>query len=80
MTWFETEQLYNYIDRLETALDEWRLSRFQMQSRKVELVRLHNKINREMSSPLQPSKKDILSELSNRIEQCQEWIDERLKY
>ena len=32
MTWFEAEQIYRYVIHLENALEEWALSRYQMQS------------------------------------------------
>lgn len=80
MTWFETEQIYHYVNRLENALEEWALSRYQMQAVLAELNRLYRKLNNEMADNLQPPKKDILLGLSDRIRQCRGCIDERLKY
>ena len=52
MTWFEVEQIYGYIDRLEAALENWTLSRQQMQSVNAELVRLDQKLNKEINDRL----------------------------
>ena len=80
MTWFETEQICRYLTGLETALDEWTLSRHQMQSIKAELIRLNNKLKHEMYGKLQRPKKELLLGLCDHIHQCQDCIDERLKY
>ncbi|MBL7214646.1 MAG: hypothetical protein ISS71_03095 [Phycisphaerae bacterium] len=80
MTWFEAEQIYHYISQLETALEEWALSRYQMQTEQVELTHLNRKLNKEICGTLQPPKKNLLLGLFNRIQQCQSSIDERLKY
>ncbi|MBN1980071.1 MAG: hypothetical protein JW795_00960 [Chitinivibrionales bacterium] len=80
MTWFEVEQLYGYIDRLETALENWTLSRSQMQSVKAELIRLNRKLDEEILNPLKPPKKNFMMELFNHIRHCQVCIEERLKY
>ena len=80
MTWFETEQIYDFLSRLENALEEWALSRYQMQSAQAELGRLHRKLNKECYGPGAASKQEILRELFGRIQQCQNSINERLKY
>ncbi len=80
MTWFEVEQIYGYLQRLESALEEWTLSRPQMQSVKAELARLSRKLNEEIVTPLKPPKKHLLKDLFTHIRHCQVCIEERLKY
>ena len=80
MTWFEVEQMYGYIARLEAALEDWRLSRSQMQSVKAELAHLSRKLNEQINTSLQPPKINSLRELSGHIRHCRRCIDERLKY
>lgn len=80
MTWFEAEQIYRYVIHLENALEEWALSRYQMQSVQAELMRLSRKLKQEMYGNLQPPKKNLLLGISDHIHQCQSCIDERLKY
>jgi len=80
MTWFETEQIYRYISRLEEALEEWTLSRCQMQSVQAELKRLRHKLKREIHDSPQPPQKELLLGLCDQISEFQTCIDERLKY
>ena len=80
MTWFETEQIYHYLSHLESRLDEWALSRLQMQAEKAELSRLDRQLHREINGTLPLTKKDLLLELFGRIRQCESCIEERLKY
>jgi hypothetical protein len=80
MTWFEAEEIFRHITRLETALEEWALNRDQMQSEQAKLIRLNRKLNTELCSTLQPPKENLLRGLFNRIQQCRACIDERLKY
>lgn len=79
MTWFEAEQIFSYLNQLEARLDDWGLNRLQMQTEKAELERLNRKLNTEISGDLQPSKKNLLMELFNRIHQDETCIIERLK-
>jgi hypothetical protein len=79
MTWFEAEQIFSYLNQLEARLDDWGLSRLQMQTEKAELERLNRKLDREISGDIQPSKKNLLMELFNRIHQDETCIVERLK-
>lgn len=79
MTWFEAEQIFSYLNQLEARLDDWGLNRLQMQTEKAELERLNRKLNSEISGDIQPSKKNLLMELFNRIHQDETCIIERLK-
>lgn len=79
MTWFEAEQIFSYLNQLEARLDDWGLNRLQMQTEKAELERLNRKLNSEISGDIQPSKKNLLMELFNRINQDETCIIERLK-
>lgn len=80
MTWFETQQIDDYITGLENALDEWTLNRIDLQVEQAELSRLGEKLNGEIFSDTQPPRKNLLFELFNRIQQCQISIAERLKF
>lgn len=81
MTWYEAQQIYGYLSRLEDALEEWTLNRNQMQAEQAELKRLQRIVNKEIcEATLQSPKKELLLGLFNHIHQCQGCIDERLKY
>ena len=80
MTWFEAEQLYHYLLRLESALDNWTLSRIQMQSEKARLIQLNRKLAGVLTGGLQPPKQEMLSGLRGQIQQCLGALTERLKY
>lgn len=80
MTWFEAQEVYEYVTNLEEALQEWALSKCMMASEQVQLSGLSLRLNREIAHDTQrPSKGELLRELCNRIQECQDCIAERLK-
>ena len=79
MTWFEAQQVYDYVTDVETALDEWALTRYKMLSEKVALSRLRLKIRRDLARDSRSSKGILMREICYRIQECQDCITERLK-
>ncbi len=79
MTWFETEQIVQYINRLEVTLDDWTMDRMEMCSEAVEANRINQKLNREIAGDPNSSKGSLYRRLSERLCQCVHCINERLK-
>ena len=79
MTWFEAQQAYDYVTHVETALEEWALTRYKMLLEKAELSRLLLKLNQDITHNSQSPQKILMHELCNRIQECQDCIAERLK-
>ena len=79
MTWFETHEVYDYVDHVETALEEWTLNRNKMLLEQAELSRLSLKLNRDIACDSQSSKGILLCEICDHIQECQNCIAERLK-
>ena len=79
MTWFEAQQVYDYVTHVETALEEWALPRYKMLSEEAELSRLDLKLNRDLARDSQSTKAILMHELCYRIQECQDCIAERLK-
>ena len=79
MTWFEAQQVYDYVTGVETALEEWALTRHKMLLEEAELSRLLLKLNRDIARNSNSSKEFLLHELCYQIQECQDCIAERLK-
>ena len=80
MTWFEAEQIDSYLKRLERLLDEWRLAPFQMRLENAEVQRVLRKLgsipDKDVSSPFM---RRYVSDLRQRLFDCRNQIQERLK-
>lgn len=79
MTWFETEQIHQYVDELWDALEEWSLNRIQMKDSRAKLTRMHQTLKIEMAHHAQSPKNAVLQQLLTQMRQCRLCIDERLK-
>ena len=79
MTWFETQQAYDYVTHVEAAMEEWALTRQKMQVEKAQLSRLHFKLNQDIARNSQSAKGVFVQELCDRIQECLDCIAERLK-
>lgn len=79
MTWWEAEQIANYLEKLEEALEDWSLTIPQMRDEMSELSRHIKKIQAELPRTWQASERLFLTQLSERAAALQEHIRERLK-
>ena len=79
MTWWETEEMVDYISDIELRLDEWSMSNPQMRIEEINLDRLELKIKNILSQTDQVEKRGLLEHLTNRIEELRELLSERLR-
>ena len=79
MTWWETQEMAEYISGIELRLDEWSMSNPQMRIEENNLNRLEQKIEKILSQTNQDEKKAILEHLANRIEGLRQLLIERLR-
>ena len=79
MTWWETEEMANYISDIEARLDEWDMSNPQMRMEESNLDRLEQKIKKTISQTSEAEKKAILEHFTHRIEELRNLLIERLR-
>ena len=82
MTWFEAEQIAEYIHNLEFSLDEWKLTNVQMRQKILELDRYNSKLSIACSNCKKhlenPQFCQLVDDLLERIDSCSRNIKERL--
>ena len=79
MTWWETEEMADYISDIESRLDEWSMSNPQMRFEENTLNQMTKKIQSILSQTDQAEKRELLEHLTNRIEELRELLIERLR-
>ena len=79
MTWWETQEMADYISDLESRLDEWSMSNPQMRIEENNLTRLEQKIEKIVSQTNQDEIRAILEHLASRVEELRELLTERLR-
>lgn len=79
MTWFETEQIYEYVDQLWHSLEDWSLNRIQMREERATVTRLHRKLDDELKHHMPSPKIAVLQQVETQLQQCRRCLDERLK-
>lgn len=79
MTWWEAEQMADYIAKLERALDEWTLSGPQMHREQGAIDNLETKIQKALDRAEGEDKKVFLIQLAGRVESLRQHLTERLK-
>ncbi len=72
-----SEQNFNYLQTLESQIDEWSLSTVDMRIEKAELERLHRNLVRQKQENSITA--DYVIQLSRRIKTLQRVLEERLK-
>ncbi len=79
MTWFETKQIAEFITKLTEDLDNWAMDNVQMRDARAALIRLRQKLQRELSGRVSANQADVFQQLLQHISQCRLCIEERLK-
>ncbi len=79
MTWFEMQQIAQYIEDLEAALDEWILDPVGMRAEFAKLNRLTQKLRHEIGVCPGSAKETLYRQLSGRLLQSQNTLFERLR-
>ena len=80
MTWFETEQMCEYIAEISQSLEEWTLDRVEMRDVLTELHHLQQRLKREIHRHIDSAQSAVLEQLLSQLAQCRLCINERLKY
>ncbi len=79
MTWFEMQQIAQYIEDLEAALDEWIMDPAEMRVEFAKLNRLNQKLRHELDVRPDSTKETLYRRLSRRLLQSQNTLFERLR-
>ena len=79
MTWYEAEQIDEYLHRIETDLEQWSMDAVQMRYEQTQLERVIRKLDQKAQNESNPKRIRYIHELVNRISNCEEAIQERLK-
>lgn len=82
MTWFEVEQMDEFVQSLERHLDQWIFTRRDMQRILNELSRIDHKLQTVVSPENDPAGMPafdlIVEDLQQRMAACRSSIQERL--
>lgn len=79
MTWWEVEEVVDYVSDLESRLDEWSMSNPQMRIEQQTVDRFTKKLNKILSESETSDKKVFLTNLAGRVEELRQHLIERLK-
>lgn len=79
MTWWEVEQIADYVLKTEESMLNWTLSAAEMNSERSELTRVRKKLSLSLQHLDETEKKTLTLKLIERIRELQDQIDERLK-
>ena len=79
MTWFETEQIVEYVAQVWQALEDWTLDRVEMRDAQVELLRLRRKLKAEISRHANTAQNAVLQQILGQLQECRQCLNERLK-
>ena len=79
MTWYEAEEVDAYLRQLESALEHWTMDAVQMRYKRAELSRVTRKLDKKISQEKNPKRVQYIRELIDRISNCDECIEERLR-